>query len=280
MNLISETYLAVIYWNVQPELFQLWFLQPRWYGLFFAIGFMLAYMLLNKVFRREGVSEEETYRVFLYVFVGTLVGARLGHVLFYDPAQYFSHPLEIFKVWHGGLASHGGTIGIVISLWLYARNTKGVKFLWIADRVSLVCLATAASVRVGNLFNSEIIGKATDLPWAFVFERIDNVPRHPAQLYEALSYIVILGLLWLLYNKAGISIALGKITGALFVLVFSARFLIEFVKEVQEPFEQGLPLDMGQILSIPFVLTGIWLWFRAKESPKHKVVTHQKAQSA
>ncbi len=241
---------------------------------------MLAYVLLNKVFLREGISEEETYRVFIYVFLGTLIGARLGHVLFYDPIYYFSNPLEILKVWHGGLASHGGTLGIVISLWLYAKNTKGVKFLWIADRVSLVCLATAASVRIGNLFNSEIIGKATDLPWAFVFERIDNVPRHPAQLYEALCYVAILGLLWRLYNKIGTSIALGKITGALFVMVFSARFFIEFIKEVQEPFERGLPLDMGQILSIPFVLVGFWLWFTAKEPKSERSQKSSKAKKA
>ncbi len=255
---------AIIYWNVQPELFHWGFLQPRWYGLFFAIGFLLAYSLLAKAFRREGVSEVETYRVFLYVFFGTLIGARLGHILFYDPVYYFSHPLEILQIWHGGLASHGGTIGIVIALWLYARNTKGVSFLWIVDRVALVCLATASCVRLGNLFNSEIIGKATDLPWAFVFERVDNIPRHPAQLYEALCYVAILGLLWNMYKRLGTKIAPGKITGVLLILVFSARFLIEFVKEVQEPFEQGLPLDMGQILSIPFVLTGVWLWARSR----------------
>jgi phosphatidylglycerol---prolipoprotein diacylglyceryl transferase len=264
VNLLAENFFAVIYWNVQPELFSWGYLHPRWYGLFFAIGFLVAYSLLAKVFRREGIPVDEAYRVFLYVFVGTLVGARLGHVLFYDPAFFFNNPLAILKIWEGGLASHGGTIGIVIAVWLYARNTKGVTFLWIADRASLVCLATAASVRIGNLFNSEILGKATDLPWAFVFERFDNIPRHPAQLYEAIAYLVILALLWRMYNKIGPSIAPGKITGILFITVFSARFLIEFVKEVQEPFERGLPLDMGQILSIPFVLVGIWLWLRSR----------------
>ncbi len=271
MNLLAENLYAVIYWNVQPELFSWGFLHPRWYGLFFAIGFLVAYSLLTKVFSRENVPVDEAYRVFLYVFIGTLLGARFGHVLFYDPVYYFSNPLEIVKIWRGGLASHGGTIGIVIAVWLYARNTKGVTFLWIADRASLVCLATAASVRIGNLFNSEIIGKATDLPWAFVFERIDNIPRHPAQLYEAISYLLILGLLWRMYNKIGPTIAPGKITGVLFITVFSARFLIEFVKEVQEPFEKGMTLDMGQLLSIPFVLVGIWLLLRSRKYAEQKL---------
>lgn len=254
---------AVIFWDVTPELFRIGPFAPRWYGLMFAGGFLVAYRILLGIYEREGKPDLEVYKIFIYAFVGTLVGARLGHVLFYNPGYYLPNPLEIFKIWEGGLASHGGAIGVITALYLYQRKRKKESFLWILDRAAIVSALTGAFIRLGNLFNSEILGTPSDLPWAFVFERVDNIPRHPAQLYEALCYLAIFFVLRRIHKLKAPDIPNGRLFGIMLVGIFGARFLVEFIKEVQEPFEANLPLDMGQLLSIPMVLLGLWLWRRS-----------------
>lgn len=265
--MLDTTLISIIYWAVDPELFSWGFLHPRWYGLFFAGGFLLAYYFLGKIFQREGRDEYQAYLVFIYVFVGTLIGARLGHILFYDPLNYFSNPLDIFKIWEGGLASHGATAGIAIALWLYAKKHTDKPLIWTVDRVSVTAPIASAMIRLGNLMNSEIVGVQTDLPWGFVFgNRVDlgPEPRHPAQLYEALCYFIIFVIVWKTYQRYGKKLPAGLTTGIILSLIFSARFFIEFIKIHQENFSLGLPLDMGQLLSVPFAGIGFWLWIRAR----------------
>lgn len=245
-------------WNVDPVLLHLGPLQLRWYGLLFTAGILLAYRVGVWSFELAGGDREETNRLLSYVVVGTVVGARLGHCLLYEPAYYLRHPLEILAVWRGGLASHGGAVGIVLAVWLFARRT-GRDLRWLLDRVAVTAPIAAASIRVGNFFNSEIVGRPSNGPWAVVFARLDPLPRHPAMLYEAAAYLITFGVMLWLEWLTGIRERLGALTGILLVLVFGARFAIEFLKEPQEAFEAALPLDLGQLLSIPAVLIGVLL---------------------
>jgi prolipoprotein diacylglyceryl transferase len=191
------------------------------------------------------------------MMLGTIIGARLGHCLFYEPEYYLSHPLEILFIWKGGLASHGGSIGVLIAVWLYKRKHPDQGYIWLADRLSIAVAFTAACIRIGNFFNSEILGKPSDLPWAIVFKYAgETVPRHPAMLYEALSYLILTGLLLILYKvKEGKK--RGQMIGLMLFWIFTSRFFIEFYKENQVAFENELPLNMGQILSIPFIILGL-----------------------
>ena len=233
-------------------------LQIRWYGLLFALGILAAYRAGVWSFERAGGSREEASRLLTYVVVGTVVGARLGHCLLYEPGYYLAHPLQILAVWRGGLASHGGALGIALAVWIFARRT-GQNVLWLLDRVAVAAPVAAACIRVGNFFNSEIVGRPTTVPWAVVFARVDSYPRHPAMLYEALAYLVIFaGMLWL-ERHTRLRERPGALAGILLIMVFGFRIAIEFLKEPQETFEAGLPLDMGQLLSIPAVLVGVWL---------------------
>lgn len=245
-------------WNIDPVLLHLGPLELRWYGLLFAGGILAAYQVGIRSFERVGGSREETNRLLGYVIVGTVVGARLGHCLLYEPAYYLRHPLEILAVWRGGLASHGGAAGIVIAVWLFARRT-GRDLLWLLDRVAVAAPVAAACIRVGNFFNSEIVGRPSGVPWAVVFVRLDPLPRHPAMLYEAGAYLVIFGAMLWLERRTELGERRGALTGALLVLIFGSRFAIEFLKEPQEAFEAGLPLDLGQLLSLPAVLIGVLL---------------------
>ncbi|QXD15459.1 prolipoprotein diacylglyceryl transferase [Rhodocaloribacter litoris] len=248
-------------WDVSPVLFSLGPFSVRWYGLLFALGFVLGYFFMRSVYRREGRPEADLDRLLLYLLAGTVVGARLGHVLFYDPAYYFSHPLEIPQVWKGGLASHGGALGILIAVYLYHRRTPDQPYLWLLDRIAVPTALAGAFIRLGNLFNSEILGVETDVPWAVVFARVDAVPRHPAQLYESLAYLLVFGLLRHTYRRFGNRTPRGLLLGLFFVLVFTARFFIEFVKVRQAAFGEALPLSMGQLLSLPAVAAGgVLLW--------------------
>ncbi len=237
----------------------------------FGLAFFLSYRLLAYIFKKENVPQRLLDKLFLYVFVGTLAGARLGHTLFYEFGYYKNHLLEIilpFKITNGsfeltgyeGLASHGGAIGILIAVALYCRKYKQ-SFLWVIDRLVIVVALSGFFIRVGNFFNSEIIGKPTNQSWGVIFERVDLIPRHPAQLYEAFSYLFIFGLLWFVYTKKGFLLSKGFLFGLFLVLVFAARFIIEFAKENQEPFEAALPINLGQILSIPFILIGLYFIF-------------------
>lgn len=257
----------MIEWNVDPVLLHLGFLQVRWYGLLFMLGFVFGYLIAQRMFRLENKPEDTADRLVVYMFFGTLIGARLGHCLFYEPGYYLSHPLEIFKVWQGGLASHGGLIGIGIAIYLYSRKNAGQPFLWVLDRMSIVAALGAALIRLGNLFNSEIIGKPTDVPWAFIFRKVDALPRHPTQLYESLIYLIVFIFLLAIYRKKPNAIRHGWIAGFLLTTVFTMRFLIEFLKENQVAAEQGMALNIGQLLSMPAVLIGLYLMYRTKFRP-------------
>jgi prolipoprotein diacylglyceryl transferase len=246
-------------WNIDPEIFRLGVFAPRWYGLCFATCLMVSFLIMRYFFRKEGKSEESLNSMFVYTFVGTVVGARLGHCLFYDPDIYIWQPWRILFVWEGGLASHGGTLGVFIASWLGVRKwRKELSFVWYADRVAIAAPAGVGFIRLGNFFNSEIIGKPTSLPWAVVFQRVDSLPRHPAMLYEAFSYWLLFALMVVWYRLKGTTIAPGRMIGAMFVWIFGLRFLIEFVKENQSTFEDTMWINMGQLLSIPIVLVGVY----------------------
>lgn len=246
-------------WNLDPAIFHLGPLEVRWYGLFFALGFFLGFQIMAQIYNREKRDLGSLSDLLLYLMIGTIVGARLGHVLFYQPDYFLAHPLEILMVWHGGLASHGGFIGVLIAIYLFLRKHPDMSFIELADRLTIPCLLAAALIRVGNFFNSEIVGIPSNLPWAVVFARVDDIPRHPAMLYEALAYFSAFCMLYYAERKTSIMQFPGRIFGSALVGCFLARFLIEFVKENQVPFEQRLPLDMGQLLSIPFIFVGVYL---------------------
>lgn len=261
--------LAFIHWNVSPEILSLGSIHIRWYGLLFAVGFLFGYYHGEKMFRHENIDLKWLESLFIYLIVATVVGARLGHVLFYGWDYYSQHPIEIFYVWQGGLASHGGVLGILIALTIWSRKVSKRSILWVLDRVVVPTALVAALIRLGNLMNSEIYGVATNLPWGFIFERNhETVAKHPTQIYEALSYLVTFGVMLYMYWKTKAKDYLGLIFGVFFTMIFSARFFIEFIKEEQEAFEKGMALNMGQILSIPFVVAGVVLIFLAiKKGP-------------
>ena len=256
--------LAYIHWDVSPEIIKIGWFAVRWYGLMFAVGFLGGYYMGERMFKYEKIDLKWLESVFMYVIIATIVGARLGHVIFYGWDYYSQHPFEIIKVWHGGLASHGGAIGIVLALVYWSRTVSKRPLVWISDRVVVPTAMVAALIRFGNLMNSEIYGVQTSLPWGVIFERnAETVPKHPTQIYESLSYLLTFGTVLWMYWKTKAKDRQGLITGVFFIMVFSARFLIEFVKEDQEAFEAGMALNMGQILSIPFILIGIFLVIRA-----------------
>ena len=258
----------IIPWNPDPEIFRIGSFAIRWYGVLFASSFLFGYFIMRKMMRNEGLKDEVLDRVTIYMAIGTVVGARLGHCFFYEPQFYLSHPLEILAVWHGGLASHGAAIGILVALGLFTYYEKRGYF-WTLDRIAIVVALSGFLIRMGNLMNSEIYGVETSLPWGFVFLRNnEDVPKHPTQIYEGLSYLLVFILLrWMYWRKKG-NVYQGLLISIFLVLVFSSRFLIEFVKEVQVPFESKLVLNMGQSLSIPFIilgLLGIWLSLKIKK---------------
>jgi prolipoprotein diacylglyceryl transferase len=258
-----------IVWNADPVIFHIGEWSVRWYGLLFALGFVAGIYIMTRMFRKDGVNKDWLDSMFLYVVIGTIIGARLGHVFFYDWAYYKDHPAEILKVWHGGLASHGGAIGIIIMLWIWSKRVTKKSLLWALDRVVVPTALAGAFIRTGNLINSEIYGNATSVPWAFIFIREDNIPRHPTQIYEALAYLAVFIFLMYLFFKTDTRLKEGKIFGWFMALVFGFRFLIEFLKADQVAFESGMALNMGQWLSIPLVIVGILFIFW---QPKPKVI--------
>lgn len=251
-----------IIWNADPIIFHIGDWSVRWYGLLFALGFVAGIYIVTKMFKREGIKTEWVDSLFLYVVIGTVIGARLGHVLFYDWAYYSKHPAEIIKIWHGGLASHGGFFGIVLMLWLWSKYVSKKSILWAMDTVVVPTALAGAFIRTGNLINSEIYGTATSLPWAFTFIREDNIPRHPTQIYEALAYLLIFAFLIYMYLKTDIRLKEGRLFGWFMLLIFGFRFFVEFLKVDQAAFESGMALNMGQILSIPFALIGLFFVLR------------------
>ena len=254
-------------WNPDVVAFQLGHFAVRWYSLCWCIGLLSVYLLMHRMFREQKLTEEQFDPMFLYCFVGILVGARLGHCLFYEPEYFLAHPLEMFLPikfsgdgsWHftgyEGLASHGGTIGIILALYFFARKV-GLTYLHVLDDVAIVTPITAMFIRLGNLMNSEIIGRPTDVPWAFVFERVDMLPRHPGQLYEAICYALIFLIHWSCYRRWPEKVGTGFFFGLCIFLIFFSRIFIEYTKENQVGFEDGMLFNMGQLLSVPFVLLG------------------------
>ena len=260
-----------ILWNPSDTALSFGPFTIHWYSLCWLIGLALAYLIVQRLYREQKVKEGLFDPLFVYCFIGILVGARLGHCLFYQPDIFLSswhHFVEIFipieflsdGSWHftgyRGLASHGGTLGLMIALWAYVRKT-GMNLWQVLDNIAIATPVTACFIRLGNLMNSEIIGKVSDVPWAFVFERIDNLPRHPGQLDEAIAYAILFFIGWRLYRRMPQRVGTGYFFGLCLAYIFTARFFIEFTKEVQEAFEASLPLDMGQLLSLPFIVLGV-----------------------
>lgn len=285
--------LNYITWNVNPVAFSVGPLEVRWYGICWALGFLLGYILMEKVYKKEKMPQWAMDSLLIYMLVSTVIGARLGHCLFYEPEYYLSRPLEMFKIWEGGLASHGGAIGILIGLWLYVRSfnkstkkAKGertrISYLWLLDRIVIPVCLVGSLIRVGNVMNHEIYGTPTSLPWGFVFLRgqeqfcgtFDSyapctswatccppeewLPCHPTGLYEAFFCLLAMGiLLWMYYKKNLGDKRPGLMFGTFLIIIFGSRILIEFLKNVQVDFERNMLFDMGQWLSLPFVLFGI-----------------------
>ena len=253
-----------VHWNADPVLLQLGPVAIRWYSLMFVIGFTFGYYLFKRFFIREGIKTELLDSLLYTLVLATIVGARLGHCLFYQPDYYlgsWNGFLEIFMPWKGGLASHGGAIAIIIAIIWYARHygpKNGFDFVWLMDHLAIAVAFVATLIRLGNLFNSEIYGDVTTLPWGFIFERNgETEPKHPTQLYEAGAYLILGIILLALYNRRLDKIYRGFFIGVFLIGCFGSRFLIEFIKEPQVEFEQNMTYDMGQLLSIPFILLGI-----------------------
>ena len=247
-------------WNVNPVAFTVslggYHWPVYWYGLFFASNVVYGTLIFRWLYAKAGKPDDNVYDLILALVLGTVIGARLGHVLIYNPAYYLSHPWKILFVWEGGLSSHGAVIGILLAVYLYARWRPDQSFLWICDRIGMAVPFSGLLIRTGNFFNSEILGTPTDVPWGIVFSRVDLLPRHPVQLYEALSYLLIFVVQFRFYLKHQDNLPLGALFGRFFALVFGARFLMEFFKEGQAAYEAGWSLTMGQYLSIPAVVAG------------------------
>jgi phosphatidylglycerol:prolipoprotein diacylglycerol transferase len=268
--------ISYIIWDASPEIFtipEFMGIGPfpvRWYGLLFAAGFLIGQQIMIHVFKKEGKPLEDIDSLTLYMVLSTVIGARVGHFLFYQPEVLFKNPLEVISPPYAGLASHGAIIGIITGLLLYSRSRKstGQTFLWVADRMVINIALAGAFIRFGNLMNSEIVGKPTDVPWSFIFmhnTEFRQIPRHPAQLYESISCFILFFILLAIWNKYKASTPRGLLVGIFFVWVFTLRFLYEFLKENQEAFEANYALNMGQILSIPAVILGLYFIVQSRK---------------
>lgn len=264
--------LNYIEWDVDPKLITIFGREIRYYGLLFALSFLLGVKMSEKVFAKEGIDMKKLDKLFIYIMLSTVVGARLGHCFFYDFEAYMEEPITILYIWEGGLASHGATIGIFIGLLIYERKIMPGKLMWILDRVTLPIALSCFLIRLGNLFNHEILGEQTEVPWAFIFKRSyeEMVPRHPAQLYESLCYLIVFIMLYKGYWNWGWAKQKGKLFGILMLGIFSVRFLIEFVKLKQTDAEAemlgNIGLNMGHVLSIPAILIGIYFIIKSNKN--------------
>lgn len=257
-------------WNVTPEILEMGPLRVRWYGILFLAGFGIGYQILKKICVWENKPQTALDPLLVYLILGTTIGARLGHCLFYEFDYFITHPLEVFAVWKGGLASHGGGVGVIIALFLFSRKYPDFSFSWLLDRIAFPTAIAGGFIRLGNLMNSEIIGKPTGADWGFIFSRVDNIPRHPTQIYESLCYFVIGLLGFKIYLKYKKDLPTGLIFGFVMSGLYVVRIILEFFKENQESFEADMALNMGQILSIPYILVGlffIYLALQRKKSP-------------
>lgn len=277
-----------IHWNPDIFAFTIGSFGVRWYSLCWCIGLLLVFLLEQRLFKEQKIPDEKFEPLFLYSFLSILIGARLGHCLFYEPEYFLSSPQHMLEMivpakigadgsWHftgyTGLASHGGTIAFIFALWLYSRRMK-IPVLTVWDNIGIVTPLCAAAIRMGNLMNSEIIGKPTDVPWAFIFEQVDNVPRHPGQLYEALAYFVFFIVGWFIYRRHPERVGSGYYFGYCIFTIFTFRFFIEYTKEVQVSFENGMLFNMGQLLSVPFILVGGYAMWRGVK--KNKMLKSEK----
>ena len=278
--------LNYIHWNLDPEIVNIFGFSLRYYSLLFVIGLLLTILTLKWIFIKEGLPAKNLDKLTIYGIIGMVVGMRLGHCLFYEPSYYLAHPLEIilpvkFPEEGGieftgfqGLASHGGVLGFLIALYFYYRKTKQ-SMIYTLDLIAVAAGLLGAFIRLGNFMNSEIIGIPTSNPWGVIFERVDNLPRHPAQLYEAISYFAIFAIMIFLYKKMRNRFQNGFFFGLVLVLIFMARFVIEFVKENQVGFEDGMSFNMGQLLSLPYIFIGIGFMIyglrRTKSSARNNV---------
>ena len=272
----------VIKWDVSPEIIDGW-RTPNLYGLLFVTGLIIGYFVIKRMFKTEQIDDKKLDSLVMFMVISIIVGARLGHVFFYGPywdyvdesgrliEGYFSHPESIIKVWEGGLASHGAAVAILLALWYYSRNVVHKPYLWILDRIAAPIAIAGCFIRLGNLVNHEIVGDISNLPWAFSFSMyydeatnmFDPRPRHPAQLYEAIAYLFSFGFLYFLYWKKKGYLKPGLVFGSFLILIFGARFLVEFIKLGQTARDFQLPINTGQMLSIPLVLAGIYLVYKA-----------------
>ena len=270
----------VVTWDVNPALFHLGSFEVRYYGVLWAVALGISAYIFHHIMIREGLSEKTFDSVFWFGVISTVLGSRLGHCLFYDPGYYLTHPVEILDIRQGGMASHGAAVGLLIVLWLFSRKNK-LPYIWSLDRISIVVAISGVAVRLGNLMNSEIYGTVTSLPWGFIFVRDgETLPKHPTQIYEALCYLVLFViLLWMYYKKDLARRRPGVMFGFFLIILFGTRFLIEFIKNPQVDFEQHMVLNMGQLLSIPFIVAGVVILWRALKqapltpSPLKKTVT-------
>lgn len=278
--------LSYITWNPDAEVFRLGGFAVRWYSMCWLVGLAIAYFLVRKLYKEQKVKDGLFDPLFIYCFIGILLGARLGHCVFYEPEYWLSSPQHVFEIFvpirfmsdgswkftgYEGLASHGGTIGLTIALiiyWLRVRK-HGLGIWQILDNIAIATPITACFIRLGNLVNSEIVGKVTDVPWAFIFERVDMLPRHPGQLYEAIAYAIFFPIGWYLYRKHPERVGTGFFFGLCLTLIFTFRFFIEYTKDIQVAKEAGMFLNIGQMLSIPFVLIGIYCMWRSFKTVKN-----------
>jgi len=271
--------LSYIHWDTDPEIFTLLGFPIRYYGLLFAAGILLCIRVLGWIFKKEGISLSDLDKLTIYGIVGIIAGARLGHCLFYEPQYYLAHPLEMLFpikfldeggvefIGYQGLASHGGVLGLILALYFYARKTNH-SILGTIDKIAVVSGLGFGFIRLANFMNSEIIGIPTTKPWGVIFERVDNIPRHPAQLYEAIAYFLVFGIMVFLYQYKRDRFRKGFLFGLATVLFFTARILIEFVKENQVGFEEGMTFNMGQLLSLPYIAIGIGFMIYGLKKPR------------
>jgi len=274
--------LMYIIWHPGLEIFRIGGFALRWYSMCWLIGLLFAYLIVRRLYKEQKIKEELFEPLFIYCFIGILVGARLGHCLFYEPGYFLSngtHMIEMIVPMHQmtdgswkftgyeGLASHGGTLGLIAALLLYVKRTK-LNIWTVLDNIAIATPVTACFIRIGNLMNSEIIGKVTDVPWAFIFEKVDMLPRHPGQLYEAIAYAVLFFIGRAVYRRHPQMVGTGFYFGLCLTYIFTARFFIEYTKDIQEEFEAGMILNMGQMLSIPFIIIGIVCMMRGRN---HKI---------
>ena len=273
--------LLEINWTADPVIFSLGSKEIRWYALMFVIGFAIGYKIVERMWKREDINPKWLDPLLYYTLAGTVVGARLGHCLFYNPSYYLSNPFEMIKVWEGGLASHGGVLGIIVAIYFFSKFVSHRSMMWTFDKLVTPTGLVSALIRLGNLMNHEVYGNPTDKPWGFKFinnlhawrqgaEPIFSPPSHPTQLYEAICYLMTFALCMWLYFKKDAWKKEGLIFGIFMICIFASRFFIEYLKEVQESFEEGMTLNMGQILSIPFVLMGIYFVWKAMRKPTGK----------